>query len=242
MNNKFENLDWDSKFFNKKIGKIVCTRYKPDQILILLNNKFETGYDLIYIMINDTLDKEEILERYIIDRRILYKMNLISEPIKHSSKHIKRLNNGKVSNELIDLAIQSAEYSRFKYDNNFTTLEFRRLYEALIVNSVKLKIADSVFVFEMNNTIYGMATLKHGINNATINMIAVDSSQRGKNIGSMLLDAIKSYLLDIGINEVEVATQKRNLLACRFYENNNFNIKEVINYYHVWKKDYENTI
>jgi ribosomal protein S18 acetylase RimI-like enzyme len=38
----------------------------------------------------------------------------------------------------------------------------------------------------------------------------------------------------MGKLEVQVVTQKANILACNFYKKNGFNLIETINVYHLW--------
>ena len=104
-----------------------------------------------------------------------------------------------------------------------------------------MKISDAVFVYRHNNHIVGMVTLKVCSDVAIIGLIAANSKLRGKRIGSSLLTQVEKYVFERGINYIEVATQYDNKLACSFYKKNDYRIKEITNYYHIWKKDYENT-
>lgn len=52
---------------------------------------------------------------------------------------------------------------------------------------------------------------------AWIEDLAVDPPHRGRNVGTMLMDAALSWSRERGLNGVSLETQDWNLLACRFY-------------------------
>ena len=57
---------------------------------------------------------------------------------------------------------------------------------------------------------------------------------RGKSIGKKLMNAVLTYLSEKNTYMVEVATQKANENACRFYEAIGFEVRNIINVYHLW--------
>ena len=138
------------------------------------------------------------------------------------------------SGKLIDLALQSGIYSRFKTDLNFNSNEFEKLYTEWIVKSVKRKIADVVFVSYNGYDETGFVTAETKNNRGIIGLIAVDGAERGKSIGKKLMDVTLDYFYGKNIEIVEVATQKANVGACRFYKAIGFEIKNIVNVYHLW--------
>lgn len=79
-----------------------------------------------------------------------------------------------------------------------------------------------------------MLTYKNDGSLYDIGLVAVAPDQAGKGIGTQLMQALFRRL---GAGTVvDVATQKRNLLACRYYEKNGFKVKSIQNIYHLWIK------
>ena len=79
-----------------------------------------------------------------------------------------------------------------------------------------------------------MATLKITADKGVIGLIAVSPLSQGKGYGHILNDACCNELIMRNINTIEVATQKDNKSACRFYEKCGFSVQSVTNIYHFW--------
>lgn len=82
-----------------------------------------------------------------------------------------------------------------------------------------------VFVVEENNTLIGVATffILHdfitGKPFAHLDDFVVDKSQRGKGVGTRLLEYIKTYAKDHGIHTIELTSSLPLTRAHKFYEN-----------------------
>ena len=68
----------------------------------------------------------------------------------------------------------------------------------------------------------------------SISLIGVDEGYRGEQIGTKLIDQSVLYFSKLGKKEVQVVTQKANILACNFYTKNGFEIMDTVNVYHLW--------
>jgi ribosomal protein S18 acetylase RimI-like enzyme len=89
-----------------------------------------------------------------------------------------------------------------------------------------------ILVYEGGHKILGHAFLKIEENKETNNMyasktlyiddICVDSSCRGKHIGSLLLDYIKEYAIKIKCNYITLNVWEGNNIALEFYKKNGF--------------------
>ncbi len=81
----------------------------------------------------------------------------------------------------------------------------------------------------------GLIYLKD-INHKTgsISLIGVDQGYRGEQIGTKLIEKATSYFSKLGKKEVQVVTQKANVLACNFYTKNGFQMIDTVNVYHLW--------
>lgn len=234
--NSIKHLDWDSEFFNLKIASMKVDSLDPEFLTKSLNECIKSNYDLIYIILEGgTYLPQMIMELYhcvLVDEKIVYNSEVFEAPV--ISPFVEEFEGP--PHLLYDLAIQAGVDSRYKFDENFSENDFLRLYKVWIDNSVNNTIADKVYVYKELNEIVGFITLKKGIDEVSIGLIATDTSQRGKGIGRSLLQAANKYTQESKNLFLNVATQKRNKIACSFYERNAMRQKYHHNIYHIWLK------
>ena len=140
-----------------------------------------------------------------------------------------------VSDKMLDIAIQTSEHSRFRVDPNFQNEEFKKLYYQWVKNAVENRKDGELFTYEEGETLKGLIYLKEVSEKiGSISLIGVDQSSRGEQIGTKLINQSLSYFKRKNINEIQVVTQKQNVLACNFYEKNNFNLIDTVNVFHIW--------
>ncbi|OJV42952.1 MAG: hypothetical protein BGO29_07245 [Bacteroidales bacterium 36-12] len=230
-------LSWDSEFFNKKIGQINCNEsdcsgYELDK---LISYAEKDNYHLLYVFTKGNHSFLNIKNHTLklVDEKVIYS-RIIDENIVFSFDDVNEYASDEVHADLLSLACQSGEYSRFKIDEQFEKDDFSRLYKTWIEKSVARELADKVLVTKDKHKITGMVTLSYQSDRAIIGLIAVDSFYRGKAYGTQLLHACFDDILQNNINRIDVATQKSNINACSFYEKNGFEVKNVTNVYHLW--------
>ena len=229
---EIKKLDWDSNFFDLKIGKISLTDINKNDFDAFLSLKKKENYQLIYVFSDSKID---FLAAQLVDSKVTFQFEIENDLASKTSENIKILSkNHELNQNLLDLALQSGEYSRFKIDENFPKNSFEKLYQLWIKNSLNHDIADAVMAFENQNQTDGLVTLKHDADTTHIGLIAVNSEARGQKIGSQLLDAVKKIASKKQKKYINVATQLENELACRFYEKNQFYIKKIEYIYHIW--------
>ena len=136
--------------------------------------------------------------------------------------------------ELIELAIESGKYSRFRIDNGFSEGIYEKLYTQWITNSTLRLNADEVFVYQTGNKIKGMITLTEKQQIGNIGLIAVAPDSQGLGIGKKLVNRIIHYYHSKGIENLDVVTQNANKNACDFYKKIGFKILNIKNVYHFW--------
>lgn len=229
-------LAWDSQFFGCKIGRVSLTHASADILNRMLETARQQQYDLIYAF----TDAESKLPLRVlrahngqfVDNKIVYEQ-LLTTPISTVSASVC-LAAADDLGRLYELAYQSGEYSRFRLDPAIGEASFQRLYRQWVDNSLSGVVADAVFVWQANGTVAGFITVKKTIDTGIIGLIATDIRHWGQGIGTALVNHAKAYAAESGLNRLEVATQGRNTLACRFYEKNLFVIKSETNVYHFW--------
>lgn len=235
-----EYLTWDSEFFGYKIGRIKITQETNLNELFEIIDK-QKEYKLIYLVIDKLLQTKELEEKLekkrisLVDKKVTFsQMILPPSETEVSFEEIKLYSGSVATQKIIDLSLQSGIYSRFQTDKNFVNHEYEKLYTAWIQNSVNGKIADSVFVAYQHSELIGLLTLSFKKHFSDIGILAVDSMYRGQKIGQKLIKTAIHETQKQAINLIKVVTQKDNINACNFYENQGFEIEQLEYIYHIW--------
>lgn len=236
LSNFTEQLDWDSEFFGRKIAKIVLCNSDERYVEEKLAAYRSLDFDLVYIYLTaPTILSRSLCVSYnckLVDCKMIYGIR-VGEKCETSPSVVEYKGD---PSQLYKLAFQSGVQSRYRTDTAFKEDDFKRLYRTWVDNSVEHLIADKVFVFNGEEDISGFVTVRIHADDSSIGLIATDSQQRGRGIGSALVSAVKMYVKDVQAVNLTVATQKENTLACSFYEKNGFSLQSETNIYHAWLK------
>jgi dTDP-4-amino-4,6-dideoxy-D-galactose acyltransferase len=141
---------------------------------------------------------------------------------------------------LRDLALASGVYSRFAVDPHFSRERFEAMYRRWIEGSVDGELADAVLVAQLTDDsgsaerIAGMITLSESVGVASIGLVAVDATVRGRGIGSSLMRTAHRWMRSRGAREARVVTQLANTPACKLYERAGYSLIKLQHYYHFW--------
>ncbi len=226
-------LEWDSKFFNKRIAFIDGFKATDTQISKEVDKFLQCNTDCIYLYTRRSVNLPEY-DIVLVDKKRFY---VLDKPeYKELSYHpyiSQPVYTGEPS-ELYDLALQSGEHSRFKIDPHFSEDEFSSLYKKWVDNSVKEGFADFVLV-ALNPEPQGFITAKIHKDRVSIGLFATDKNHRGKGIGSWLIQEIINVASERRL-KVEVVTQADNKTACEFYERRGFKKVDEQYVYHIWSK------
>ena len=234
-----EYLKWDSNFFGFKVGRISSTTnddYSYVLFSLLQQAKMENYHILYYFTCHHSEIDPTCLSRFngkLVDKKIIFAGNC-NYTSSSNLEAIMVYNLPYVTDELYNLAIRSGEYSRFRLDNNFEQGSFKVLYRLWIENSVKGVVADKVFVVRQENEVAGMATVRIEENYGDVGLIAVGDKFQGMGLGKKLLEAVKLFLLDQSVHQMQVATQVANKQACQFYSRCGLSQKSITDIYHFW--------
>ena len=229
MKSLINKLNWDSNFFNLKVGEII------------IDKDFEINSDLDFdlIVVKQKQDykvsilayQEVFKEVKVTFSKIVSQNNLISEPSVFDAD-METVN----EKDLFPLAYESGKHSRFLLDKTFKVEDFKKLYEQWVINSLNKKFADKVFYLKKNETICGFITLKkHDSQIASIGLVAIAENMQGIGLGSTLLQIAENYCFNQNIKELRIPTQKTNLQACKFYSKMGYEIIENLTIKHFWK-------
>lgn len=229
-------LPWDSETFGFKVGNLLCTEpIEVEDLRQMVLKSHEDKYKLLYckdVSVPNTALSDGF---FLADEKVVYR-TVISEFSCCVSDLVKSILHQAPNNDLLLLALQSGGHSRYFLDKKMPIHVFLSLYSKWVQNSLDGSIASDVLAYQIDGKNVGILTYKHSNDVVTIGLIAVDYAYASRGIGSKLLNHMFSLFPQGTI--VEVATQKRNVGACHFYEKNGFYRKHIQNIYHVWVDDY----
>lgn len=220
-------VKWDTSMFNIKVG---CIENESSYNLKSIKDEaIKENFNVVYIR---TKKKNEEFIDLFYDEKILYSQILDGNE-GELSENIKSFKNKEVSSELIELALQSGLYSRYKLDTNFPEGTFNKLYKTWIVNSVNTDFATDVLVYYKDGKCAGLLTYNIKDDRSAIGILAVSDKYRKLGIGTKLF---RHYLASLpkNIKYLDVVTQGCNKAACAFYEKNKFKVSDITYVYHLW--------
>lgn len=223
-----ERLEWDSNFFNLKIGKVTIDNLE-DLAQYEMNN-----FDLIYVFSNSPN-----LSLNLVDQKIVYEIDLVTLQNDIEDKEILFYDAKKDNyNDLLDLTLQSGVYSRFKLDPNFRNNEYEKLYKTWIDKSISRELASDIIISKIVSKVVGFTTLAKKSNDlADISLVAVDSNYRGQGIAKKLIHNTLLTAKEREYKKVQVVTQLINEPANNLYIKSGFKRKSLTYIYHIWKHD-----
>lgn len=233
----YEHLKFDSNLFGYKVAKINKVQMDKKTLKVVLSELSGDGVKLVYWAINPRDARSNLSARenggLLVDEKITFIKSIGEDEYGKDTRIISYFGH-ELNQNLVRLAFQSGEYSRFKIDKNFKNNEFEKLYEKWIENSLKRVIAKDVLVYIEGNVELGIVTIGEKNGKADIGILAVDENSRGKSIGTKLVNAAFSLTKKWGFGQIQVVTQGKNEIACRFYERLGFKIEKMENIYHIW--------
>lgn len=229
-------LDWDSRFFKRKIGILEYMDESTTDLLESLQKAKKDNYELIYLFMEPDMKLDHELTTQFhyqhVDRKVLFEKSLERNANSFSCNKFSSELDSII--ELYALGLESGEYSRFNIDKRFSNADFESLYKTWIDRSLSGEFADDVFVNRTNGILGGFITVSYKETIAKIGLIAVNKILRGRGVGKSLINCTVHASIDKGCTRLQVATQFDNINAYKFYLSNNMHLKEVKDTYHIW--------
>ena len=224
-------LDWDSDFFGLRIAKVEVTTQNEVDLLQDQYVSLKNEFDLIYVFAQNqillTAGRPQL-----VDQKVVYTTSILGSC--NSDSHIVEYIQKTVSEDLLNLALASGLYSRFRIDRYFPKNSYERLYTRWIEQSVAHKIASEVFCYMVDEIPRGLVTLRRDGVTGDIGLVATDEKYRGLGIGKAMMNYVKDYMFYCGCKKLSVATQLHNIAACNLYESAGFHKESLTNIWHWW--------
>lgn len=226
-----KSLPWDSEKFGYPVG---CLEWNESLEFKKLQEELQ-GYQLVYLFADQPME--------ILDASIdLVDIKVIWSKMVQPTEDLQSVNDqsgfsicpfqGKVENDLLELAFQSGEYSRFFRDKRLTNREFEKLYSIWISQAAE---SGHVFVAKIQGKLIGLVSYRKIDEIFEIGLIAVHPDYRGYGIGKALIAKVEQLARDRSIHEVRIPTQKENRPAMGFYKSLGYHIIQEKYIYHYWQ-------
>ena len=228
-------LDWDSKFFNRRIGRLERPRLDPQLLAHALQWARESRIDCLYFLAdaNDsqTARLAQDNEFLPVDVRLTFGRPVPNGPSPRASQ-VRLAQEGDLP-ALRAIAAKSHSDTRFYFDHHFDRARCDQLYETWIENSLH-GFAQAVLVVERETTPVGYVTLHKRGDEAQIGLIAVAPGHQGSGLGKLLVEQSLEWARQQGARKMKVVTQGRNVPAQRLYQRCGFLTDSFEVWYHRW--------
>jgi ribosomal protein S18 acetylase RimI-like enzyme len=239
-------LVWDSQHFGFSIARLSDADLDDVELAEALGEASRQGIRLVYWTTDHRREvPEPILCAFwgiLADQQITYmadNLRLLVErrEDERSPVRIFAAPRGDASSELLALAVNAGDFSRFRTDPSIPPDRFRSLYETWMHRSTRGELADSVLVAvpsKSEDRIIGTVTISTSGGRGQVGLIATAEAFRGRRIGSSLLQAAHGWMIEHAATTAIVVTQLANAPACRLYERSGYHVTSIVDRYHFW--------
>jgi dTDP-4-amino-4,6-dideoxy-D-galactose acyltransferase len=233
-------LEWDSQFFNLRIGRLTPNRLTPEAMPFILDWCRANRIDCIYFLADpDDSETTRLTARHefqLVDIRVTLENRWFASA-HHSplpaEKGVRTFRPDDLQ-ALRDMAGRIHQDSRFFFDPHFPRPRSRALFETWIEKSCA-DAEGKVFIAEFQGKPMGYIACRR-VNSQTgqIDLVGVDGPAQGQGLGGRLVKAALSWFSTGHINQAFVVTQGRNLPAQRVYQKCGFVTQSMQLWHHRW--------
>lgn len=230
-------LDWDTNVLNMRVAKIEESALTQPALEKALNLLRRDDVDCVYWCTagGDAVSHTaaDACHGALVDIKVTYEISLenISPVV---DVDVEDYNDRKAMPDLIAIAFEIGECSRFYLDKNMPADAYQKVYCRWMENAVNRTNADAVKVVKIGDAAIAVVTLKDKGDYACIDLIGVDPGYREQGLATKLLNAALAWSKDKGHQRCEVVTQFSNNAACALYEKFGFTVKKTEHFYHFW--------
>jgi len=230
-----ELLDWDSRFFGLRIGRLTQPPASASELGGALEAARGERIDCVYAVAPaEAIESAWILESagfVVRDLRLDFARAVADAPSTGAARAWSEADLAALE-RIAEVAFTG---TRFAADPTFSRDAVRNLYRTWIANSCR-GFADAVLVDGPDGDPFGFATLhreKHA-SHARIGLIGIGAAHRAQGVGSRLVAAALGWAAEQGCDRLHVATQANNVGAQRLYQRNGFTTVSATAWYHLW--------
>lgn len=231
-------LAWDSDFYGFPVASLEVSPGGAPALAAELQALRKRGVVLCYC--RTAVDDEEAsaclrgLQASLVDEKVMFVRAVDAGERRAGALALTSYLGRALTPELLLLALQSGEFSRFRTDPRLPAGSFERMYETWMRRSLSGELAQEVLCSTARGVETGVVTLARQGGTATIGLLAVAPEVRGQGVGSALLAEAAACCARWGVAELLVATQRTNAAACGLYTKSGFCVKTAERIYHAW--------
>lgn len=235
---QINRLDWDSDFFEKRIGRVLLenhTNFDPISFLDEANQNFDLVYVFSY---QNMLSLETVLLANLDLVDIMITMSMPFDEKLHSEKKYD-FKNSLTQNEIIecyDIAEKTAVVSRFYTEQLIGPEKTKMLYRKWIDNGFNKTFSDGLFLVEKKDSVVGIHLIKVDKKNKVgyFTLTGVNPNCKRLGIGRKLWNqAFGFFSNETNINIIKSPFSFKNTESFNFHLKMGFNKIEEIKYiYH----------
>lgn len=239
MNKPCEYLEWDSRFFEQRIGRVKADTLTSDTLAAVLDWSRAQSIDCLYFLAraddDQTIRLAETNGFHLVDLRVTLEAYIRFDKPSSIIKDITiRQHNEAEIPELRAIASSSYHNSRFYYDGHFPRERCDALYAVWIEKACR-NPEQQVLVADVSGRPAGFITCeRRDASTGQIGLLGVSVDFRGHGIGPALIAAALDTFRQQGLERVNVVTQGRNLTAQRSYQRSGFVTANIQLWYHRW--------
>jgi ribosomal-protein-alanine N-acetyltransferase len=230
-----EYLDWDSRHFGLRIGRVQPSALRPDGAQLIEDWRRRESVDCLYLLApleqSDAFRLAEDLGFRFVDIRIT--LERVTAGGVAASSETRGFHESDLP-RLIQLARTLHEDSRFFVDHRFPEAASRALFEAWMIRACSDPSYDTLVAGAEGSPVGYVACQRLADGCGQIQLIGVDEPARRRGLGAALVDAALVNLARQDATRVRVVTQGRNLAALRLYESCGFRTVSQAAWYHWW--------
>jgi len=228
-------LDWDSKFFGRRIARMQGNTLTPEEAAAALDWCRVQEIDCLYFLASSadpsTIRIAEQSGFHLVDVRTTFERSLDNLP--PLPDRVRKAQPDDLP-ALTRIAASSFSGTRFYNDPHFDKARCDELYVRWTEQSM-VGYADRVIVADHDRAATAYITCSlHPSLVGSIGLVAVDSEQRGSGVGQRLVAAALHYFAGQGMTKATVVTQGSNLKAQRLYQRCGFVTRSLELWYHRW--------
>jgi ribosomal protein S18 acetylase RimI-like enzyme len=236
--NQIDRLDWDSEFFEKRIGRVLLdneTNFDP----ISFVDEAKQNFDLVYLFSYQKMLPHEIM--------LLANLDLVDIMITMSMPFDKKMHTENKYNfksslthseviECYDIAEQTSIVSRFYDEKIIGPEKTKMLYRKWIDNGFNDSFSDGLFLVKELNSIIGIHLIKVDKKNkvGSTSLIGVNANYKQLGIGRQLWNqAFGFFSNETDVDLIKSPFSFKNTDSFNFHLKMGFNKVEEIKYiYH----------
>lgn len=217
-----EKLEWDSNFFEKRIGRYTID-YENEFDPIIFNKEVRKYYDLVYVISNyKLLPSCKILAANLdlIDIVLTMSMPFVKDLYSDMKYDFRTSLTEKEIADCYKIAEQTSIVSRFNIEPLIGRERTKALYRKWIDNAINQSFSDGLFLEKINNKVVGIHLIRtiNENNTGLCTLIGVDADYKRMGIGRRLWNQSFAYWANIGgLKTIKVPFSLQNKESLNFH-------------------------